>query len=53
MLVEKKIRKEITGVCYRCGALLKDTDFVYRLRTPNVKTYICSKCGYFEIYLEE
>ncbi len=53
MLVEKTVRKEMEEVCYRCGAPLKDTDFVYRLRTPNVKTYICSKCGYFEIYFAE
>jgi len=53
MLVEKKVRKEMPGVCYMCGASLKDIDFVYRLRTPNVKTYVCSKCGYFEIYSEE
>ena len=53
LLVEKKVRKEMTEVCYKCGATLKDTDFVYRLRAPNVKTYICSNCGYFEIYFDE
>ena len=53
LLVEKKVRKEMTEVCYKCGIPLKDTDFAYRLRAPNVKTYICSNCGYFEIYFEE
>lgn len=53
LLVEKKVWKEMTDVCYKCGSPLKDTDFVYRLRAPNVKTYICSNCGYFEIYFDE
>ena len=53
MLVEKILRKEKTEVCNRCKAPLKNTDFVYRLRAPNVKTYVCSNCGYFEILFEE
>ena len=53
LVAEKKERKEEIEVCYKCKAPLKDTDFVYRLRAPNVKTYICSNCGYFEIYFEE
>jgi len=40
-------------ICSRCRATLEDRDYIYRLRDPKVKTYVCSKCGYFEIYVEE
>jgi len=53
MLVEKKVKKEMRGFCYKCGAPLKETDFAFRFTAPNVKTYICSNCGYYEIYFEE
>ncbi len=48
MLIE--VKKEI---CKKCKAPLINTDYVYRHRAPNVKTYICSNCGYSEIYFEE
>lgn len=53
MLIEEKERKELTEKCPKCGSILENTDYIYRRRAPNVKTYVCSKCGYFEIYLEE
>lgn len=49
-LIEKEEYKEI---CNKCKAPLKNTDYVYRRKAPNVKTYVCSKCGYSEIYFEE
>ncbi|MFX1304451.1 MAG: hypothetical protein ACFE9X_13935 [Promethearchaeota archaeon] len=49
-LIEKKEEKEI---CIKCGALLENKDYIFRRRAPNVRTYVCSKCGYFEIYIEE
>ncbi|MFX1448515.1 MAG: hypothetical protein ACFFCG_10320 [Promethearchaeota archaeon] len=47
MLVEQK------EICRNCKAPLTNFDYIYRRRAPNVKTYVCSKCGYSEIYLEE
>ncbi|MBY8980917.1 MAG: hypothetical protein KGD72_11045 [Candidatus Lokiarchaeota archaeon] len=47
MLVEEK------ELCNKCKAPLNNTDYVYRRKAPNVKTYVCSKCGYFEISYEE
>ena len=44
------IEKEI---CKKCRAPLNDIDYIYRRRAPNVKTYVCSKCGYSEIYFED
>jgi len=49
-LIEKEEYKEI---CSKCKAPLKNTDYIYRRKAPNVKTYVCSKCGYFEIYFED
>ncbi len=49
-LIEKEESQEI---CSRCKAPLKNSDYIYRRKAPNVKTYVCSKCGYFEIYFEE
>ncbi len=49
-LIEKKENKEI---CNKCKATLEDNDYVYRRKAPNVRTYVCSKCGYFESYIEE
>jgi len=48
-LIEKIEKKEI---CNKCKATLEDKDYVYRRKAPNVKTYVCSKCGYFESYIE-
>jgi len=48
MLIEKK--KEI---CNKCKAPLINTDYIYRNKAPKVKTYVCSKCGYSEIYFED
>ncbi|MBY9011588.1 MAG: hypothetical protein KGD70_04360 [Candidatus Lokiarchaeota archaeon] len=53
MLVEIKERKEKTEICSKCKALLNDTDYIYRRKAPEVKTYVCSNCGYSEIYFEE
>ena len=53
MLVEKKERKEKTEICNKCKAPLKNTDYIYRRRAPNVIAYVCSKCGYSETYIEE
>ena len=53
LLVEKKVRKEKKELCNKCKAPLNNTDYVYRRKAPNVKTYVCSKCGYFEISYEE
>lgn len=50
ILIEKREEKEI---CSKCRAPLEDKDYVYRRRAPNVKTYVCSKCGYFECYIED
>jgi len=53
MLVVNKERREKTEICSKCKAPLNNSDYIYRHRTPNIKTYVCSKCGYFEIYFEE
>ena len=50
-LIEKKEYK--IDYCKRCKAPLKNTDYIYRRKAPNVKTYVCSNCGYSEIYYEE
>ena len=50
MLIEKK---EIKEICNKCKATLEDNDYIYRRKASNVRTYVCSKCGYFEIYIEE
>jgi len=44
------IKKEI---CNKCKATLEDKDYIYRRKAPNVRTYLCSKCGYFEVYIME
>jgi RNase P subunit RPR2 len=49
-LVEKSQKKEL---CNKCKAVLNDNDYLYRRKASNVKTYVCSKCGYFEIYIED
>ena len=46
-LVEEK------EICNKCKVPLKNTDYIYRRKAPKVKTYVCSKCGYSEIYFEE
>jgi len=46
-LIEKK------EICIKCRATLEDKDYIYRRRMPKVRTYVCSKCGHFEIYIEE
>jgi len=53
MLVEKKEKKEKIEICPKCGSILENNDYIYRRRAPNVRTYVCSKCRYFEIYIEE
>lgn len=53
MLVEEIEKKENKEICNNCKAPLKNTDYVYRRRAPNVRTYVCSKCGYSETYIEE
>ncbi|MFX1379941.1 MAG: hypothetical protein ACFFA4_12700 [Promethearchaeota archaeon] len=50
ILIEKKEMKEF---CNKCGAFLENKDYVYRRRAPNVRTYVCSKCGYYECYIED
>jgi len=49
-LIEKIEKKEI---CNKCKATLKNNDYVYRRTAPNVRTYVCSKCGYSETFIEE
>lgn len=53
MLVEKEVRKEKTEICSKCKAPLNDIAYIYRRRAPKVKTYVCSNCGYSEIYFED
>ncbi|MFX0081154.1 MAG: hypothetical protein ACFE94_05315 [Candidatus Hodarchaeota archaeon] len=50
MLIEKIEEKEI---CNKCKAPLEGNDYIYRRKASNVITYVCSKCGYFEIYIKE
>ncbi|MFX0001831.1 MAG: hypothetical protein ACFE9Q_15265 [Candidatus Hodarchaeota archaeon] len=40
-------------ICNKCGTILENKDYIYRRRAPNVRTYVCSNCGYFECYAED
>ena len=53
MLVEKTEREVKPEICPKCGSILENNDYIYRRRAPNVRTYVCSKCKYYEIYIEE
>jgi len=48
MLIEEK-----QEICNKCKEPLKNIDYVYRRKAPKVKSYVCSNCGYSEIYFED